>query len=246
MSLVEILWPPFALALLLVFIHAIFGLEIIKRGVIFTDLAIGQSAAVGMAVSITLLNGAAQTELTFIFALAAALLISFASRRVRHIEAFIGLLYALGISSIMLILSQSGEGLELFNRLNASDILFTSPSDVFKVSLLYLALAALMLGLYPRLSGALKDTLFFTALAVTVTSSVQYAGVLVVFALLIAPAYAAMTQTYFKPPVFAWLFGAVSVLFALTLSYLLDLPTGYTIVAATALFSLLSTLFTKR
>ncbi|WP_300368009.1 metal ABC transporter permease [Hydrogenimonas sp.] len=230
MSIVEILWPAFVLGLLLVFIHAIFGLEIIRRGVIFTDLAIGQIAAVGIAVSAAFFDGAYQTVLTLGFALLAAVLIAVGTRRVEHVEAFIGLLYALGISSIMLILAQSGEGMELFSKLNAADILFTMPEDVAQASMLYGAIAALMFILYPRLRGFTKELLFFGALAVTVTSSVQIAGVLVVFALLVAPAYAALTQTRLSPLLFAWIFGAASVIVALYLSYRFDLPTGYTII----------------
>ena len=64
MQLIELLWPAFVLIVLLVFIHVIFGLEIIKRGVIFTDLAIGQVAAVGMAVSIGFLEGEYQLLMT--------------------------------------------------------------------------------------------------------------------------------------------------------------------------------------
>ncbi|MCB4763633.1 MAG: manganese transporter, partial [Sulfurovum sp.] len=52
MSIITLLYPAFVLAILLVFVHTIFGLEIIKRGVIFTDLAIGQFAAIGVAVSL--------------------------------------------------------------------------------------------------------------------------------------------------------------------------------------------------
>ena len=52
MSIIELLWPAFVLGLALVFIHSVFGVEIIKRGVIFTDLAIGQIASIGMALSI--------------------------------------------------------------------------------------------------------------------------------------------------------------------------------------------------
>ena len=54
-----------------------------------------------------------------------------------------------------------------------------------------------------------KELLFFVMLALTVTSSVQSAGVLVVFALLIAPAYAAIVQTCFKQLLFSWIFGSV-------------------------------------
>ena len=239
MSLIEILWPAFVLAVLLVFIHAVFGLEIIKRGVIFTDLAIGQVAAVGIAVSTAFLDGAYRTPLTLLFALSAAVAIAFASNRVQHIEAFIGLLYALGISSIMLILAQSSEGMELFSKLSAADILFTMPGDLVEAALLYGAVAAVMFGLYPRLSGMARELLFFSTLAVTVTSSVQKAGVLVVFALLIAPAYAATAQKRLHPLLFAWLFGVVAVCGALAASYRFDLPTGYTMIFAVVAASLL-------
>ena len=41
----DILITAFALSVVLVGIHAFFGTEIIRRGIIFTDLAIGQMAA---------------------------------------------------------------------------------------------------------------------------------------------------------------------------------------------------------
>jgi len=242
MSLIELLWPAFVLAILLVFIHTIFGLEIIRRGVIFTDLAIGQSAAVGMAVSVALFDSAYQTLLTLTFAFGSAVIIALAARRVAHIEAFIGLLYALGISAMMLILAQSSEGMELFNKLSAADILFTMPKDVLSAFLIYGAIAIIMFLIYPKTSGVIRELLFFTALALTVTSSVQSAGVLVVFSLLVAPSYAATLQKRFKPLYFAWGFGSASIIAALLFSYYFDLPTGYSIiftVVGTVLFFVL-------
>jgi len=109
MQIITLLYPAFILAILLVFIHAIFGLEIIKRGVIFTDLAIGQFAAIGVAASLLLFEGDHIFLLTFLFALIGALLITLASYRVKHIEAFIGMLYALGASSIMILLANTGQ-----------------------------------------------------------------------------------------------------------------------------------------
>ncbi|MDD2399007.1 MAG: metal ABC transporter permease [Sulfurovum sp.] len=240
MSVIALLWPALALSILLVFIHALFGLEIIKRGVIFTDLAIGQVAAVGTALSIAFWGGAYQQLLTLFFALMAALVITVASRKIKQIEAFIGLLYALGISSMMLILAQSSEGMELFNKLSAADILFSTQEDVIQSLWLYGMIAFVMFMLYPRLSGLYKELLFFGALALTVTSSVQNAGVLVVFALLIAPAYAAFAQKRFNPLYFAWVFGAINILFSLFISYFFDLPTGYTMIFVLVLCSLLT------
>ncbi len=238
MSVVELLWPAFVLAIALVFIHSIFGLEIIKRGVIFTDLAIGQIAAIGMAISVAFMHGEYQNAMTLLFALLAAGLITWATKHIQKIEAFIGLLYALGISSIMLILAQSSEGTELYSKLSAADILFTSSDDLFKSLALYGGVAFVMFVIYPRLRGLKKEFLFFVMLAVTVTSSVQSAGVLVVFALLIAPSYAGLVQNKIHPFLFACLFGSLGIVLALIGSYFLDLPTGYAIIFITVLFSL--------
>jgi zinc/manganese transport system permease protein len=247
MSVIELLWPAFALAIALVFVHAIFGIEIIKRGVIFTDLAIGQIAAVGMAISIAFMDAHAQYAMTLLFAIIAAGVIAWANSRIKNIEAFIGLLYALGISSIMLILSKSAEGTELFSKLNAADILFVSPDEVFKSIALYISVGMVMFFIYPRMKGALKEFLFFIMLAIAVTSSVQSAGVLVVFALLIAPAYAGVVQQKISPLIFAWIFGSIAIIVALFSSYHLDLPTGYTIIFTLVLASLsFVLLFAKR
>lgn len=243
MQIIELLWPAFVLAIALVFVHTIFGIEIIKRGVIFTDLAIGQIAASGMAISIAFMGGAYQGSMTLLFAVLGALMITWATKRVEKIEAFIGLLYALGISSIMLILAQSAEGTELFSKLSAADILFTSSEDLYKDLAIYAFVAFVMFGLYPRVQGIKKEFLFFLMLAITVTSSVQSAGVLVVFALLIAPSYAGIIQRRFKPFLFAVSLGSLSILGALIFSYNYDLPTGYTIIFTVVSLSLLIVVF---
>jgi len=245
MQIVELLWPAFVLAILLVYIHTIFGVEIIKRGVIFTDLAIGQMAAIGMALSVAFLDGAYQTPLTLLFAIFAAVLIAWATKRVQNVEAFIGLLYAFGISSIMLVLAKSAEGMELFSKLSAADILFTSQHDLMIDALIYIPISLVMFFIYPSTKGVIKELIFFIMLAFTVTSSVQSAGVLVVFALLIAPAYAGIVQQRFRILPFAWTFGSVSIIVALFASYHFDLPTGYTIIFVTVLSALLSAMFQR-
>jgi len=239
MSIVELFYPAFILAILLVFIHTIFGLEIIKRGVIFTDLAIGQFAAIGVAVSLLFFEGNYAFVLTFVFALLGALLIAIATYRVKHIEAFIGMLYALGASAIIILLSNTAQGTELFNKLQATDILFTTVEDLTEPLLLYILVATLFFYFYHRLIGVYKEILFFGLLALTVTSSVQLAGVLVVFVLLIVPAFLALLQSRFKPLPFAWIIGSSIIIFAMILSYYFDLRTGYTIVFVGSLTGIL-------
>jgi zinc/manganese transport system permease protein len=239
MSIIALLYPAFILAILLVFIHAIFGLEIIKRGVIFTDLAIGQFAAIGVAMSLLFFEGQYSFPLTLLFALMGAGLISFATYRVQHVEAFIGMLYALGASAIIVLLSNTTEGTELFNKLQAADILFTTTGDLIEPFLLYGTVATLYWLFYARLQGIAKEMLFFGLLALTVTSSVQLAGVLVVFVLLIIPAYLALLQQRFHKLSFAWVVGSLVIVLAMVISYIYDLPTGYTIVFVASLIGII-------
>ncbi len=242
MQLITLLYPAFLLAIMLVFIHALFGLEIIRRGVIFTDLAIGQFAAIGVALSLLFFEGRYTFSLTLIFALIGATLISIATHRVKHIEAFIGMLYALGASAIIVLLSNTSQGTELFNKLQATDILFTTASDLIEPFLLYSAVALIYYALRNRLTGIAREMLFFGLLALTVTSSVQLAGVLVVFVLLIVPALLALSQRRFGEIPFAWVTGSVLVIAAMVLSYIYDLPTGYSIVFVSSLAGIMGVL----
>lgn len=246
MSTIEILLPALALAFLLVGIHTIFGLEIIKRGVIFTDLAVGQLSAVGIAISTTFFSGEQQVLLSLAFALTGALLITYADRNSRHVEAFIGLLYALGASSVMIVLSSGSGGDELFKQLMANDILFVTKSEVFKAAAVYGAVTLLYYTIYPRLNGFVKELFFFSLLSVTVTSSVPLAGVLVVFTLLIAPAFVALLQKRFNPLFFGWVYGWSFISLALFLSYRYDWPTGYSIVFVGTLITLILVLFMEK
>jgi zinc/manganese transport system permease protein len=242
MQLITLLYPAFLLAIMLVFIHALFGLEIIRRGVIFTDLAIGQFAAIGVALSLLFFEGRYTFALTLLFALIGATLISVATHRVKHIEAFIGMLYALGASSIIVLLSNTTQGTELFNKLQATDILFTTTANLLEPFLLYSAVALVYYTLKNRLAGIAREMLFFGLLAFTVTSSVQLAGVLVVFVLLIVPALLALSQRRFGELPFAWVTGSVLVIAAMVLSYIYDLPTGYSIVFVSSLVGLIGAL----
>jgi len=237
--MIDIFLVPIILLVVLVMIHAWFGIRILERGIIFTDLAIGQLAALGAAVSYGFFHGEFVYIWTLIFALLGAFFIAFGSRRNIQLEAYIGLLYVLGASGIMMVLAQSAEGMEHFKSLLANDILFTSEEELYKSSGIYAAIALIIYFLYPKMAGFAKELLFFSLLAVTVTSSVQLAGVFVVFTLLIAPAMVASMQHRFKPLFAAFAYGWLFTVIAVIIGFYYDLPTGYSIVFLGALLSLI-------
>jgi len=234
----DILLSAFVLSVVLLGIHSFFGLEIIRRGIIFTDLAIGQMSALGAALSILFFDGRFIYPLSLVFALLAGLAIAIASKRTLSHEAFIGLLYAFGISGVFIILSKSAHGMEMFDKLMASDILFTPWPDIIETAIIYSLLGLLLVFVYPRMKGFWKDTLFFVSFAATVTSSVRLAGVLIVFSLLVAPAYIALRINKGKLLLTAWIIGTAVNLVSILVSYNLDLPTGYTLVFFHALLAL--------
>ena len=242
--MIDILLTPIALVIILVMLHAYFGKGILERGIIFTDLAIAQFAALGSSISLGYFHSEYFYIFTLSFALFSAFLIAFASVREINLEAFIGLLYVLGASGIMMVLAHSAEGMEHFKSLLASDILFTAPSEVYKSAIIYAFIALILYKIYPRLKGFVKELVFFTLLAITVTSSVSLAGVLVVFVLLIAPALVAKSLS--KGMVFSFLFGWSFSIASIIISYYYDLPTGYTLVFLGSLSSALVVLLNSK
>jgi zinc/manganese transport system permease protein len=237
--MIDILLIPILLVVVLVMLHAYFGMEILKRGIIFTDLAIAQFAALGSSISLGYFHEEYFYILTLSFALLCAFLIAFASTRKLHLEAFIGILYILGASGIMMVLAHSSEGMEHFKSLLASDILFTPLNDVVESIIIYAFIAIALYFIYPKLSGFFRELFFFSLLAITVTSSVSLAGVFVVFVLLIAPPFVSISLNVKRPLLISFIFGWFFSIGAIVISYFYDLPTGYSIVFMGALLTVI-------
>ena len=242
--MIDILVSAFLLSVVLLGIHSYYGLHIIERGIIFTDLGIGQMAAFGAAISILAFDGKYMYSVSLAFSLAGAFLIALSTKRTQNHEAFIWLLYAFGMSAAVIALSRAPRGAEEMQHLVAADILFVPMREVLKTAVLYSVIgAALWVGM-GRLRGTLKEMVFFGTFSLTVTSSVNLAGVLVVFAILVAPAFivSSMNRSFRAKLLLAWGLGTVLNLIAIIASYFLDLPTGHTVVALYALSGIAFTL----
>lgn len=230
--MIDILFTAFLLSVVLVGIHSYFGLEIIKRGIIFTDLAIGQMAAFGAAISLLFFDGSFIYIISLSFAIVAAMLIAYSTKRSPYPEAIIGLLYAFSLSAVYIVLSKTYHGMEEFQRLLASDILFTPLHKIIETAIIYSFIGIVLFALHRNIkNNGIKNILFFVLFAITVTSSVKLAGVLIVFALLLSPAMIALSLHAKHLLITAWIAGTVINIIAICLSYQLDLPTGYTLVA---------------
>ena len=198
---------PVVAALVLLLMHGYLGGHVVRRGVIFVDIALAQVAAFGVAIAM-LLGAEHGTDLAWFSGLGAtfigALLIS-QTRGKRGMvpqEAYIGIIYAVFSAAMILILTQVPHGSDEINHLLVGSLLWVSWQQVLKTALLYSGLGLILwwahnrmslISLDPEAAHArglnLKrwDFLFYAVLGTVVTSSVQIAGVLLVFTLLVVP-----------------------------------------------------------
>lgn len=242
--MIDVLLPATLLMVVLLIIHSYFGIQIIKRNIIFTDLAVGQMAALGVAISLYIFEGSGTYYFSVLFAIISAILIALMQHKNdAHQEAFIGLLYAFGISGVFIVMSRSPHGLEELNNLLAYDILFTNYKDIIYVAVLY-SFIGVFLFLSKNLEGIKRELLFFILFALTITSSVKLAGVFVVFSILIAPSLIAIKLFSKHQVLFAAFIGSVIGFISILISYSFDFPTGYTIVFLNSLLAILTTIIT--
>ena len=253
MEALNFLVYPFLACLLLIVIHAYFGIHILQRGIIFVDLALAQFIGVGIALSF-LLGEEHGTLLALAFAMLGAFILSLSKKvaRLVNIEAFIGVLYIFSVSAAILILDRSPHGLEEFKTILNGNIIWVTPHEVFTTFLVYGAVGLLHFILrkqflalsYEGKGGAFLEFLFFASFAVVLVKSVKMAGILQVFSFLVIPAL--IGRLYSLKPfmilMVGWGVGVSVTIAGIALSYKLDLPTAPVIVAGLALtfFSLLA------
>ncbi len=190
-------------------VHCLFGLHIVRRGLIFIDLAVAQVAALGVAFASIRGYDAHDPEAHWIglsFGLAGAFIIAltrFRLGRVPH-EAIIGVVFVVASAASILLLHASPLGAEELRNLLANDILFMTNEQILEVAKWYLGIIIVLIFFWKRISRitlseenehnskrigiVLMDFVFYALLAVVVTSSVKYVGVLLVFTWLVMPA----------------------------------------------------------
>ncbi len=231
-----LLAAPFAAGLLVLATHVPLGIEVLRRGIIFIDLAIAQVASLGVVAadlagwqspwSIQAAAGAA--------ALAGALLLTWSEKRWPDLqEALIGLLFVTAAAAGILLLANHPHGGEHLKDLLAGQVLWVGWGQLAPAAGLYLALLAAWFGLGRRLGR----TGFYVVFALAVTASVQLVGVLLVFASLIAPALAMRRRTGWRRLTASWLLGMLGHGIGLVLSAWFDLPAGAAIVCCLSALS---------
>jgi zinc/manganese transport system permease protein len=230
----SLLAAPFVAGLLVLATHVPLGREVLKRGIIFIDLAIAQVAGLGVMVAQMSdwghgaegLAGTIDwaTQLTAaLAACAGALLLTWSGKRWPQIqEALIGLLFVFAASAGILLLAHNPHGGEHLKDMLAGQILWVTWAQLALPAGVYAVILALWFCLRQRFG----DAGFYLLFALTVTISVQLVGVFLVFASLIAPALASRNRQGWKGARFAYAIGAAAYALGLAASAWWDLPSG--------------------
>lgn len=240
-----LIWP-FLACLLLVFIHAYFGIHILERGIIFVDLALAQFIGVGIALSFVI-GEEHSLLLSLVFAFLGSVVLALSRKAAAYvnIEAFIGVLYVFSLSAALLILDRSPHGIEEFKTIMNGNIIWVTPRELLSTFLVYAAVGALHFLLrrqfhalsFQGKGGYLLELLFFASFALVLVKSVHLAGILQVFSFLVVPAL--VGRLFFREPgkvlMIGWLAGTLVSIIGILASFKLDLPTAPVIVAGLAL-----------
>jgi zinc/manganese transport system permease protein len=236
---------PLAAAIVLTGIHTWFGLQVLRRNVVFADLALAQVSALGATVAVVeghAIASAAGYAYTLLFTAAGALLLTASramSRNVRQ-EAFIGVLYVVAAAATILVVDRSPQGAEHVKKMLVGSILSVTTDDLERFVILYGAIGIFHWFLRrPLLAAAdsatsggtarmLWDLVFYLSFGLVVTSSVGIAGVLLVFCFLIVPALVGsmFTARIGAALVIGWIAGTIASIIGIFGSFVFDAPTG--------------------
>ena len=262
--MLELLLPPFFAAMIILLTHAYFGLHVIQRGVIFVDLALAQIAALGSTVAF--LVGAHHGSgmayaFSFGFTLLGALIFSVTRLEESPVpqEALIGITFVMASAAVILLASFSSEGTEYVRETLTGSLIWVTWPTVLKVAVSYGAIGLfhfLMRKTMLAITWApervrhlrLWDFVFYATFGIAITSSVQIAGVLMVFSVLVVPAVVAFfyTRRFRSALLLAWASGTAAIIAGLGISFAWDVTTGPVLVVSFGAVLLLALLFRGR
>ena len=239
-------------------LHTYIGLHIIRRGIIFSDLALDQLAAFGLVVGIAwgIKYG---TPLSYVLACAATLigcvLLAVLRPKNKQIprEAVIGILYGMALVASLLLADKLHEGGSFFSATLVGSMLWISWPLVWVTMGVYVGLTVLHIlcrrqilrltedsGAWPR--RAAWDFMFFVTQGIITILIVPVAGVLLAYGFLMIPAAigAMFSRRWMPALLIGWGAGFVACVLGIVGSYKTDSPYGPSLMLSMGLFFVLA------
>jgi zinc transport system permease protein len=253
MDLLEILRNPIIASILASVACGIVGTYVVVKRIVFISGGIAHASFGG--IGLGYFFGIDPVLGALVFSPIAAVIMGIVSRRTKLPEdTAIGILWAIGMAiGILFVYLTPGFAPDLMSYL-FGDILFVSSREMILMLILDIVIALVTFLLYKELLAICFDEEFSTAsglpaerlylallclVALTVVVLIRVVGIIMVIALLTIPAAMArqFTHNFKKMMLLSVFFGIVFTQCGLWLSYLLDWPSGATIIlVAGALF----------
>lgn len=242
-NIISLLAPAFVAGALISLVHVPLGQEVLRRNIIFLDLAVAQFAALGMIAFQTfitvdeysLLAGYGRLGSGLVAAILCAIIFHFLEKKSgEYQEALIGCAFVLAASLGLLLVANNPHGGEEIKNILEGQILWTSWGHIMFVAPIFIAVFLIWMIFKNK-----RQFLFYPLFAITIPFSVSMIGVYLVFASLIFPALAVAKRQNHKVCI-GILISITAYLLGLMASYLFDWPAGPAIVL---LLSVLSFLF---
>ena len=251
----SLLAVPFLVCLLMTAVLSYLGLHVLKREIIFIDIAMAQVALVGAVVA-HVCFGAHEGSwlglaLPVAFTLVAAVLCALARCAVAQLplEAVIGIGYAAAAGAALLVIGLAPGGHVHVKHMLAGSILWAAGRDVWECVIVFSVagvvfwclrerFAQLSEGHGSRVAGSRSavawDALFLLLLGIVIVFSVRLGGLVLVFCLLIVPATTAALYAsgWGARLVLAWAAGAAAALVGLLFARGFDFSPGPSVAMA--------------
>jgi len=208
-QLTQILLLPFLACIVMGTMLGYLGIHVLKREIIFIDIALAQVAAVGAIAAHFIFSAQPHSAMSFGCSMAVVVLAAAFYTAARHkivqicIEAVIGISYAIAAAAALLLVGIIPGGHIHTQQILSGSLLWASRRDVVLSTVVFSAVGVCFYlfrkplmrlsknyrqGLAEGPGPALWDFVFYILLGVVITTAVRIAGIVVVFACLIIPA----------------------------------------------------------
>ena len=267
MNIFEFMFAPFAACLVLVGILGYFGIHVLKREIIFIDIAMAQIAALGLTAAF-LFNIDEHSKWSYLFSVGftttAAAVFTFMKDEKLHIplEAIIGLSYAVATTAALIIIDRSAGAGEHIKEMLVGSILWVSWSEILKTAIVCIVIGGIHYRFRNKfvtisedsraaqksgINVKLWDFIFYGTLGVVVMHSVRIGGILVVFAFLIIPSSISVlfSKRWSSRILIGWIVGTLVSVCGLYCSWIFDLPSGPAVILFLGAFLILAMMIKK-
>jgi len=229
-QLIQTFGQPFLVCLTMVVILGYMGIHVLKREIIFIDIALAQIAAVGAIIAHVVFEAHGDSPFGYVLAfgctMAASLFYSLVRRKVKQIplEAIIGVSYAIAAAAALFLVGVAPGGHIHVQHMLAGSILWATGKDLL-LCIVVFSIAGFCFYLFRQPFKEISDNyenafekgikvvwwdfLFYALFGIVITLAVRIGGVAVIFAFLIIPATisAFFSSDWGRRLIISWLFG---------------------------------------